>query len=368
MPETLTIRDLNRATLARQMLLSRERIPTLEAVERLVALQAQWPRPPFLGLWSRVEAFRREDLRRLLLDRRVVRATFNRATIHLVTAADFLAFRSTIGTGLEAALAAVLGDRLARVDIPGVLASARALFAGRPRTFEDVRAAFVAADSTVDERAIGYAVRLLLPLVQVPVEGETWGYPAKASFALADEWLGRDVTATAPAPERLVRRYLAAYGPASKADLQAWSGIRALGEVLESLRPSLVTVRDERKRELFDVPDAPRPGGDAEAPVRFVADYDNLIVGRADERFVAKAHRPRVFLPGLRIAPTVLVDGFVAATWAVERKKTEAAIIVSPFAAIPPRVKKAITAEGEALARFVEPDARAWHVRFDAAS
>jgi DNA glycosylase AlkZ-like len=360
-PDTLTLPRLNRATLARQMLLARHRLPPEKAIEKLVAMQAQFPRPPFLGLWSRLEGFERAELASLLERRKVVRATFVRGTLHYVTARDFLALRPLLQPGLDAGLKAVLRDRAKALDMDKLTASVQKILAKAPRTFEEIRGAFASGDV----RAMGYAVRLTLPLVQVPVGSEAaWSFPAHCAFALADEWLGRPLPRPAEdRPDPLVLRYLAAYGPASVADVQAWSGLPKLGETIERLRSRLRVFRDEKGRELFDLPDAPRPDGDVPAPIRFVPDYDNLITTRADERFVAKKDRPRVFLSALRIAATVLVDGFVAATWKIERKKTTATLTVSPFAPFAPRVRKEVTAEGEALARFAEPDARVWDVR-----
>ena len=212
---------------------------------------------------------------------------------------------------------------------------------------------------------MGYAVRMMLPLVQVPVGPEApWAFPAQPRFALAEEWLGRVLPRpTSPRPDALVRRYLAAYGPSSVADIQAWSGLPALRETVEGLRPRLRVFRDEGGRELFDLPEAPRPDADVPAPVRLVPEYDNLITTRADERFVARRDRPRVFLSALRIAATVLVDGFVAGTWKLERKKGAATVAIAPFTTFSPRTRKEVTAEAEALARFAEPDARDFAVR-----
>jgi hypothetical protein len=362
---TLTRRAINRATLARQMLLARERITPVQAIERLVAMQAQLPRPPFVGLWSRLEAVDRSELAACLLDRTIVRATFIRATLHLVTTADYLALRPAIAPVLEASMRAILRGRKADgFDVGALLARARSLLAGTPRTFDELRDAFLAAEPEADERAMGYAVRMLLPLVQVPREDETWGYPAKARFALAEEWLGRPVSAgSGQEDERLVERYLAAYGPASVADVQAWSGLGGLGPTLAKMAPRLRVFRDERGREVFDLPDAPRPGADTAAPIRLVPEYDNVITARADERFVARADRPRVFLPGLRIAATVLVDGFVAGTWTLEAKRSAAALTISPFRNFSRAVRSAVVEEAESLARFAAPDARAHEVR-----
>ena len=361
--DTLTLRQLNRATLARQLLLARERTTALRAIERLVALQAQWPRPPFLGLWSRLQGFAHADLRGLLQRRQVVRATFIRGTLHLVAAKDFAALRPAIQPVLDAGMQAVLRGRSAGLDTDGLIALARQVLAEEPRTFEELRERFLRAYPKGDERAMGYAVRMLVPLVQVPVEGAAWEFPAQARFALADEWLERAVSRTPAPPDQLVRRYLAAYGPASVADAQAWSGLGGLRDTFDALRPGLRTFRDEQGRELFDLPDAPRPEGDVKAPVRLVPEYDNLIVSRADERFVARRDRPRVFLSALRIAATVLVDGFAAGTWKLEEKKGTATVSIAPFAPFAARTRKEVEAEAEALARFAEPEARAFEVR-----
>ncbi|HEY8548751.1 MAG TPA: winged helix DNA-binding domain-containing protein [Vicinamibacterales bacterium] len=366
---TLTLRQINRATLARQMLLARERLDPLKAIERLVALQAQLARPPFIGLWSRLEGFEREALTRLFETRKVVRATFNRATIHVVTAKDYLSLRPAVQPGLDYAARSILRERLDALDVGALLKQARALFSRRPLTFEELRDAFLEKDPKADERAMGYCVRLKLPLVQVPEKGAAWAFPAQASFALADEWLGKTVPTTAAPPDALILRYLAAYGPASAADIVAWAGIsrESVREALARLQPSLVTFRDEAKRELFDLPEAPRPPADVPAPVRLIPEYDNLLNTRADERFVAKAHRPRVFLSALRLAATVLVDGFVAGTWKLTATKRTATIAIDPFAPFPARVRKEVAAEAEALARFAEPEARNVEVRMPSA-
>jgi len=363
--QPLTLRQLNRATLARQMLLRREGVRPLSAIERLVGLQAQYPRPPFVGLWGRVEGFRREDLTQLLVGRKAVRATFLRGTLHVSSARDFVALRPTLQPVLDAGMRAILKALGARVDPERLTREARAILAEGPQTFEEVRDRLKRAKPGANERALGFAVRMLLPLVQVPVgQDAAWAFPANARFALAEEWLQRAIPTDTPAPpDALVLRYLAAYGPASVADAQAWSGLPKLRDTFEALRPRLVTFCDEARRELFDLPKAPRPDADAPAPVRLIADYDNLITTRHDERFVARGHRPKVFLPGLRVAATVLVDGFVAGTWKTDRKKDAATLTVEPFVPFSARTRKELIAEGESLLRFAEPDARSFEVR-----
>ena len=363
--EALTLRQMNRATLARQMLLARERIAPLKAIERLVGMQAQWPRPPFVGLWSRVHGFARADLAKILAERKVVRGTSLRGTLHLVTAKDFVALRPTLQPVLEAGMRSILRQRGAAIDADRLIAQAQALLAEEPRTFEELRERLLHDDPLGDERAMGYAVRMLLPLVQVPTDDAAWSFPTQARFALAEKWLGRPVARHGEArPDQLVLRYLAGYGPSSVADAQAWSGVPGLRETFEWLRPRLVSFRDEQGHELFDLPKAPRPAGNVPAPVRLVPEYDNLIAARADERFVARQDRPRVFLSALRIAATVLVDGFVAGTWKIERSRTAAKMTIEPFAPFAARPRKEVAAEADALLRFAEPDARTFEVRF----
>src|SRR5204863_7940547 len=163
---------------------------------------------------------------------------------------------------------------------------------------------------------VGYAVRTQLPLVLLPGDHE-WGFPGDAHFALAEEWLAGSL-AMEDRPRTLVLRYLAAFGPASASDIQAWSGLTGLTPVLNELRPQLRVFRDERRRELFDLPEAPRPPADTPVPVRFVADFDNLILSHADRtRVIADEHRPVVITNNGQVLPTFLVDGFVAGTWRV---------------------------------------------------
>jgi len=213
---------------------------------------------------------------------------------------------------------------------------------------------------------MAYAIRMHLPLVQVPTD-DAWGFPAASDFALADDWLGKKIpTEEAPA-HMLVRRYLAAFGPATPKDAQVWSGLQSLRAAFEELRPELVTFRDERKRELFDLPDAPRPDEDTPAPVRFLPEFDNLVLAHDDRtRVIADEHRPKVTLKNLQVRATFLVDGFVAGAWKVERKKKTATLVLEPFGKLTKKTLTELEREGEALLRFVEEDAEARDVRCSA--
>jgi hypothetical protein len=268
---------------------------------------------------------------------------------------------------LEAGLQAILKGRLDGMDMDAVTTRARTMLATRPQTFAELREQFLKADPKSDERAMGYSVRMLLPLVQVPEDGEPWAYSSQAAFTLADTWLGKKITTTHATPDPLILRYLAAYGPATAADFQAWSGVsrEATRTAFERLRPKLRTFRDEGgNKELFDLPDTPRPSADVPAPVRFIPEYDNLIAARADGRIVARDHRPRIFLSALRIAATVLVDGVAVATWKLDSARKAATITIDSFAKLSPKVRKEVESEAEDLVRFAEPDAKAHQVAF----
>lgn len=359
----LTRRALNRATLARQMLLARERRPLLAALEHLVALQAQLARPPYLALWTRLQGFRREDLTRAVHDRHVARGTLLRGTLHLTTKKDFLALRPAVQPVLTRMMSALLRDRLDDADVPRVLAESRGFFAEEPRTFNELRAFLEKRFPKNDVRAMGFTVRMQLPLVQVPAEDAPWGFPGMADFALTDAWLGRK-RARATRPQDLVLRYLAALGPATVADAQTWSGLDNLREAFESLRPKLSTFRDERGRELFDLPRAPRPQEDAPAPVRFLPDFDNVILSHADRtRVLADEHRKRVYTANLIGRPTFLVDGFVAGTWSIASKRGASTLALTAFAPLAKKTRDDLEEEGLALLRFSEPEAKTYAVR-----
>jgi Winged helix DNA-binding domain len=355
MVEAISRRALNRATLARQGLLERQAWSPVEAVERLAGMQAQEPRPPFAGLWTRLEGFDPEALRTALADRRLVRASWLRATLHLVTAADYAAFRATLHPVLAGARESVLKARGAVLDLDAVHAAARELLAGRPHTFDELRAELLERFPEADHRAMGYTVRMELPLVMVPTE-DRWAFPRAAEFTPAETWLRKRASGK-EAREELVRRYLAAFGPATAADAQTWSGLKGVKATLDGLRDELVTFKDGR-RELFDLPDAPRPGEDAAAPPRLLPDFDNLLLAHADRtRVIADQHKPAVFTKNLRVRATFLLDGEVAGTWSAERKGKNAVLTLAPFGALPRGTKGPLTDEAATLLRMLEPDA-----------
>ncbi len=327
-----------------------------QAVARLAGMQAQEPKHPFIGLWTRLAGFEEEALRDALLERSVVRATLMRSTLHLMTAADYAALRPALQPPPSVALR-VLGARSAGLDPELVLPAARRLLAGGPLGFDAIRAGLREQFADVDERALGYAVRTLLPLAMVAEEGERWGFRRVAEFALAEQWL------RAPLGDgdgrALARRYLGAFGPASGADMQAWAGIGGCAALLDAMRDELAVFADERGRELFDLPGAPRPPADVPAPPRFLPEFDNLVLAWEDRsRVIADEHRPVVTTKNLRVRSTFLLDGVVAGTWTIEVKRRVATLVVAPLRALPRTALRALTAEGEALVRFAEPRAR----------
>jgi len=358
----LSRRQLNRTTLARQLLLERSSVAVATGVERLVGMQAQLARPPFVGVWTRLADFRREDLAEPIEARQIVKATFLRGTLHLLTARDYLQFRATLQPVLTNALEAVLKGRGAGVDVLRLVAAAREFMLAQPRSFAEITTLLTGLVPDGDPGAMRYAVRTHLPMIQVPIQ-KGWSYPGNPRFTLAAEWLGTAPPTDAHLAE-LVKRYLAAFGPATVSDMQTWSYLTDLQPVFESLRADLVSYRDERGRELFDLPELAITDASAPAPVRFLPEFDNLLLGHQDRtRVMPTAFRARVYLPGLRVAATVMVDGFVSATWTTERVKQAATVVIEPFQTLSTPHRAALMEEGEQLARFAEPDATTFAVR-----
>ncbi len=366
--QVMSDRALNRATLARQLLLARARVAPAAAIERLAGMQAQLARPPFVGLWTRLEDFARADLLRLLERREVVRGTLMRATIHLVTRDDYLAMRPAIQPVLDKLMTGVLGKAADTMDIAGIVKAARAHVGRQPCTFEVMRQHLLTRYPALNDRAMGLIVRARLPLVQVPVDAAAWGYPAAADFAVAETFLGEKVAASGPAAALAVR-YLAAFGPASVQDFQTWSGLHTARPVFEELRPKLVAFVDARGRELFDLPKAPRDLEDAEAPVRLLPEYDNLLLAYADRsRLVNDEHKRHLFTANLQIPASFLLDGRVSGTWRVDVKKPNAVLQIKPFAPLSRKVRGPLVEEAERLLRFIEPEAKAYDVDVTARS
>ncbi|TWD80200.1 winged helix DNA-binding protein [Kribbella amoyensis] len=344
---------VNRATLARQLLLERAEISPVEAVARLAGMQGQEPKHPYVGLWTRLAGFADADLTAAVGRREVVRATMFRGTLHLVTAADYLRFRTTLSPVLEAGLR-MLKDRADGLEPAKVVAAATRLLKKEPLTFTQVRDALVEEFPDVNDRALGFCTRMMVPLVMDPADTR-WGWPANARFTPAEDWLGAKLHRKAE-PAELVVRYLAAFGPATPADFQTWSGIPKAKASFEAAE--LMEFTDEAGKPLYDLPDAPRPDPDVPAPVRFLPEFDNLLLAHANrERVIADDHRPAVFTKNLRVKSTYLVDGRVAGLWTAERKRGVATLTLTPFGKLLKKHLTALEREGTALLRFLEPDA-----------
>ena len=369
--DVLTRQALNRALLARQMLLDPAPLPAgagraervIEMVEHLTGLQAQAPFPPYYGLWSRLAGFRPDDLAELLVSRRVVRIALMRGTIHLVSARDCLTLRPLIQPVMDRALTNVFGKQLAGIDSEALASAGRALVEEKPRTFSELGTLLAPRWAGHTPAALAQGVRALVPLVQVPPRA-VWGAAGQALHTSAESWIGRSLDPS-PSPDAMVKRYLAAFGPATAADAQAWSGLTRLGEVMDRLRPGLRVFRDELGRELFDLPEAPRPGPGTPAPVRLVAEFDNLMLSHADRsRVISDRARRRMFTRNGIFPGTVLVDGFAAGMWRITRSRGAATLTVELFGPIPPRDRQAIVGEAERLLGFAVAGAVNREIRF----
>lgn len=360
---TLTLRALNRATLARQLLLERAARTPLDAIHHLVGLQAQNPEDPYVALWSRLDGFTTDAVSQALVARQVVRIVVMRGTIHLVTADDCLLLRPLIQPVLTRELErhAEHAPALVGVDLMKVLAFARKQLAERPLSHPELRAAFAEKFPALSPGALIYACRNHLALIQTPPRG-VWGASAQITSSTAESWLGRPLVAK-PSIDEVVLRYLRAFGPARAADVAAWSGLTGMSEVMKRLRPQLIAFADERGRELLDVEDAPRPDPDTPAPPRFLPEYDNALLSHADRsRFLDDAVRKGLFsAPNGRIDGAVLIDGRVRAGWSIDAGGR--ALVVKHIDALPARTKADAAAEGvRLLALHGVPD---YDVRFE---
>jgi hypothetical protein len=370
----LTRRALNRALLSRQLLLDRVNLPdegarrraaVIHAVEHLVGLQAQAPFPPYYGLWSRLGGFGPDDLAVPLTDRGVVRIALMRGTIHLVSARDCLPLRGLLQPVLDRGLRGSFGKQLAGVDPGAVAAAGRELVESEPMTFSQLGDALAGRWPGHSPAALAQAVRARVPLVQVPPRA-VWGRSGQSLHTSAEHWLGPAAAADPARPETLaglVTRYLGAFGPAAARDVTAWSGLTGLRGVLEQLRPSLVTFRDEQGTELFDLPSAPRPDEETPAPVRLAAEFDNLLLSHADRsRVVHPADLKRFYTINGIFPGAVLIDGFVAGMWRLARAKEEATLTVELFGSATERDQ--VAEEGERLLAFCVPQAAVRDIRF----
>jgi hypothetical protein len=360
-------RELNRATLERQMLLRRRKLPAVEAIEHLVGMQAQAPAPPYVGLWTRLKDFHPDELAHLILERRAVRIALMRNTVHLVSTRDCLALRPLVQPVFDRTLYSSRANRahLEGIDIEALVAAGRALLEERPRTAKELGQLLQEQWPERDPASLARAIRHLVPLIQVPPRG-LWGKSGPAAHTTAEAWLGRPL-GSASSLEETILRYLGAFGPATVKDVQTWSGLTRLSEVIERLRPRLRIFRDEHGKELFDVPEAPMPDPDTPAPPRYLPEFDNLILSHADRtRVIAEEYRKAIASKNGMVPASVLVDGFVRGTWKTEQSRGKATLKIKPFEPLTKGDRDALAEEGERLIRFVaEPDgAESYEIRF----
>ncbi len=360
----LTQRALNRATLARQFLLERQHLPALATIEHLVGMQAQAPNSPYVGLWTRLVGFQHAELAQLITDREAVRVTLMRGTIHLVSASDCLALRPLMQPMLDRLFSSSPFQRnMAGVDTAALFEVGRALLVQQPRSRAELNPLLAERWPEYDAESLAYALSYLLPLVQVPPRG-IWGSSGPAAWTTVEAWLGRDLD-PAPSLSSMVLRYLAAFGPASIKDIQAWSGLTRLREVVEPLRPQLQSFRDEQGAELFDLPDAPRPDPETPAPPRFLPEYDNILLSHADRsRVISDGRNPPLYPGNGGVLGTILLDGFFRATWKITRQHDSATLTVEPFAPLSAADRDALAEEGARLLAFVASDAQVHDVQF----
>ncbi|GIJ46633.1 hypothetical protein Val02_35190 [Virgisporangium aliadipatigenens] len=340
MTDVLSRRELNRATLARQHLLERAPAGALDLIEHLAGMQAQAPLAPYVGLWTRLRDFAPETLSTLIEQRKVVRIHLMRATVHLVGARDALDWRPLFDPPL---------DKVFRgeFDEAAVARRAATLLAERPRTRAELGRLLASEWPGVDPTSLAYAATNSLALCQVPPRG-VWGSTGPAAWAPVEAWLGAPLR-TVPV-DGLVLRYLGAFGPASVPDIQAWSGLTRLREVVERL--PLRAFRAESGQPLYDLPDAPRPGAEVPAPVRFLPEYDNLLLAHRDRARVIPHRRPVPLPPGNGATTgTVLLDGLWQGTW----RFRHGVLRISPFVAVPEAERAALRTEGGRLAAFLSP-------------
>lgn len=356
-------RALNRATLARQLLLSRSPMGAEEAVGHLLGLQAQNPKPPYYALAARLEGFRPERLSALMESRAVARIVTMRSTVHTHTAEDAVALRGLFQSGaVDRELAAFVSrGGLDGVDLDRLAARSRTLVEERPRTPKELREELLKEWPGADPQSLSVAARCLLPLVQVTPRG-LWGRGGQVALTTTGTWF-QGVADRAAGLDETVLRYLAAFGPASVKDMQAWCGMTRLGDAFERLRPRLLVFQDERGTELFDLPDAPRPEEDTPAPPRFLPEFDNLLLSHADRtRVVPAEHRSRTW-SGNQAHRVFLLDGFLAGTWSLDEAKDRTTLTVEPFAPVTRARRAALTAEAERTLRLMTPPGTPYDIR-----
>jgi len=324
----LTTRALNRALLARQHLLTRAPMSAEGMIEHLVGMQAQVPANPYVALWSRLERFEPGELERLILERRAVRTSLLRTTLHLVTDRDALGMRPVLQPVLERGYASgsPFHKQLVGIDLEALTAAGRSLLDHEPLTTAQLGNRLAERWPDRDPVSLAYAVRYLVPLVQIPPRG-LWHKSGQPTWRSLASWLGREID-TDESPDDLVVRYLAAFGPATVKDIATWSWLTRVREIVDRLPPRLRVFRDEWGRQLFDVEDGLLPDPEIPAPVRFLPEYDNIALSHADRGRIID---PRTVGRITGYVGTFLVDGLIAGQWRMTTTKDERLLLLDPF-------------------------------------
>jgi hypothetical protein len=348
--DTLSQRDLNRATLARQHLMERASARAIDAIEHLGGMQSQAPLAPYMGLWTRLQDFAPDELSALTEQRQVVRLHLMRNTVHLVSARDCLDWRTLFYPLHAAEFSAHFRHGTEGVNRDALLTQAKRLLEKQPRTRGELGKLLAGLWPGADPGVLAYAATHHVALCQVPPRG-IWGKNGPATWAPVESWLGAQLR---PVPvDALVLRYLGAFGPATAADIQVWSGLTRLREVAERL--PLRTFREEAGQALYDLPDAPRPAEDMPAPPRFLPEYDNLLLSHKDRSRVIPDNRPVPLPPGNgATAGTFLVDGMWQGTWQIR----DQSLRIQPFTKLRPADRAALLTEAAQLRAFVAPHAK----------
>ncbi|MFV6031854.1 winged helix DNA-binding domain-containing protein [Streptomyces sp. NPDC056264] len=364
----LSLRALNRALLDRQFLLARTDRTPLDVIGRLVALQAQEPNWPYVGLWSRINGFTRAELTALVEDRKVVRSALLRSTQHLTAADEFLRMRPLLQPVLDrtAGSSYFTRNRAARnsatghgtgLDPASLVAEGLALLGGRTLPRRELARQLAERHPGHDGRILAGEVELRTPLVHDPATASwgSWGNRSAISVTPAEAWLGRPVAAAATgdgeAAKELIRRYLAAFGPAGVKDVQAWSGLTRLGEVVATMGAELRRYAGPGGAELFDLADAELPDPETPAPARLLPAFDNVLLGHADRtRIIDDKDRPRVMPGSARVLPTFLLDGRVRGTWSLDA----GTLRLAPFRPLRAADRAALEQEAHRLLPFVD--------------
>ncbi|HSJ83075.1 MAG TPA: winged helix DNA-binding domain-containing protein [Acidimicrobiia bacterium] len=356
--DRISRRALNRTTLGRQLLLERSSRPAAEVVELLVGMQAQNPNDPYYALWSRVEGFDPENLSGMIERREAVRGALMRGTIHLATTPDFVVLRPQ----LQATLASVLGSTVYAkdsrdIDRDALLDLGRSLLEERPMTRAELAPILEARWPGVPGASLAQVVTYLLPVIQVPPRG-LWGQTGPAAWTTIEASAGVELPLST-AVERTVIRYLAAFGPASVADMRIWSRLGGLRPVIEKMRGRLRVLGDDNGAELFDLPDALILDEDTPAPPRFLPEYDNVLLGHAD--------RSRFFIHGV-IPPgwagNLLVDGMYSGWWKPVTSQGPVRIELGFLRRLPDSDLDAVGEEARRLLRFAHADSDVGEVVF----